>query len=297
MPVDLDRLRVFHAVARAGSLTHAGEELGLSQPAVSRQISALEDELKTPLFIRHARGLIRTEQGERLFQTTTRIFEELSAVEEDLLNSREDPRGELRVTATVGIGTYWLTPRLRHFAKAYPDIKVHLLLHDGELDLSHREADVALRMRQPVQADLVQRKLFDVVYHVYASQEYIARKGKPVDIGDIDGHDIIIYGEAPPEIAQVNWLSEVGRKPGNPREASLYVNNIIAMSKAIESGIGIGALPDYIAFGNPQLIRILEQTPGPKYEVHLCYPETLRGAKRVAVFRDFMVSQAREWQF
>ena len=187
MPVDLDRLRVFHAVARAGSLTHAGEELGLSQPAVSRQISALEDELKTPLFIRHARGLIRTEQGERLFQTTTRIFEELSAVEEDLLNSREDPRGELRVTATVGIGTYWLTPRLRHFAKAYPDIKVHLLLHDGELDLSHREADVALRMRQPVQADLVQRKLFDVVYHVYASQEYIARKGKPVDIGDIDG--------------------------------------------------------------------------------------------------------------
>lgn len=295
--MDLDRLRVFHAVAKAGSLTHAGEELGLSQPAVSRQISALEDEVKTSLFIRHARGLVRTEQGERLFRTTTRIFQELTEVEEDLLNSREDPRGELRVTATVGIGTFWLTPRLRLFAEAYPDIKVHLLLHDGELDLSHREADIALRMRQPVQGDLVQRKLFDVVYHVYATEEYMARKGRPSDIGSIDGHDIIIYGDAPPEIAKVNWLSEVGRKSGSPREAALYVNNIIAMSKAIESGIGIGALPDYITHGNTKLIRILEETPGPKYEVHLCYPETLRGAKRIMVFRDFMVSQAREWQF
>lgn len=297
MPVDLDRLRVFHAVARAGNLTHAGEELGLSQPAVSRQISALEEELRTPLFIRHARGLNRTEQGERLYAATTRIFEELNAVEEDLLNSRETARGELRVTATVGIGTYWLTPRLRLFAKTYPEIKLHLLLHDGELDLSHREADIALRMRQPVQADLVQRKLFDVGYHVYASQEYLSRKGKPADIGAIDGHEIIIYGDAPPEIAQINWLSEVGRKPGDPRTATLYVNNIIAMSKAIESGIGIGALPDYIAHGNPGLVRILEETRGPKYEVYLCYPETMRGSKRVAAFRDFMVTQAREWQF
>jgi DNA-binding transcriptional LysR family regulator len=297
MPVDLDRLRVFHAVARAGSLTHAGEELGLSQPAVSRQISALEEELKTPLFVRHARGLVRTEQGERLFQGTTRIFEELKSVEEDLLNSRETPRGELRVTATVGIGTYWLAPRLRQFGEAFPDIRLHLLLHDGELDLSHREADIALRMRQPVQSDLVQRKLFDVGYHVYASSAYLARKGAPRSIAEIDNHDIIIYGDAPPEISKINWLSEVGRKTGTPREAALYVNNIIAMSKAIESGIGIGALPDYMAHGNPKLVRILEETPGPTYEVYLCYPETLRGAKRLAVFRDFLVSQAREWKF
>jgi len=163
--------------------------------------------------------------------------------------------------------------------------------------MSHREADIALRMRQPVQADLVQRKLFDVGYHVYASQEYLSRKGKPADIGAIDGHEIIIYGDAPPEIAQINWLSEVGRKPGDPRTATLYVNNIIAMSKAIESGIGIGALPDYIAHGNPGLVRILEETRGPKYEVYLCYPETMRVSKLEAAFADFMVTQAREWQF
>jgi DNA-binding transcriptional LysR family regulator len=297
MAIDLDRLRIFHAVATAGSLTHAGEQLDLSQSAVSRQISALEDELKVPLFTRHARGLIRTEQGERLYTTTTKIFEQLQSVEEELLNSRETPRGELRVTATVGIGTYWLTPRLRQFNQLFPEIRMHLLLHDGELDLNHREADIALRMRQPIQGDLVQRKLFDVSYHVYAAREYIARRSAPCSINDLDGHEIIVYGDAPPELSKVNWLSEVGRKAGHARDAALYVNNIIAMGKAIEQGIGLGALPDYFTHGNDKLIRVLEETPGPNYEVYLCYPENLRGSKRVAVFRDFLVSQAREWKF
>ncbi len=297
MAMDLDRLRVFHVVATAGSLTHAGEELGLSQSAVSRQISALEDELKIPLFTRHARGLIRTEQGERLFQATTKIFEQLQAVEEDLVNSREVPRGELRVTATIGIGTYWLTPRLREFNLLHPDIQLHLLLHDGELDLNHREADIALRMRQPVQGDLIQRKLFDVAYHIYATPDYIARKSAPASINDLDCHDIIVYGDAPAELSKINWLSEVGRKPGHARSAALYVNNIIAMGKAIEQGIGLGALPDYFTHKNERLVRVLEETPGPNYEVYLCYPENLRGSKRVAVFRDFLVSQAREWPF
>jgi DNA-binding transcriptional LysR family regulator len=288
---------VFHAVAKAGSLTHAGEELGLSQSAVSRQISALEDELKVPLFTRHARGLICTEQGERLYCTTQQVFEKLDLVEEELLNSRETPRGELRITATMGIGTYWLTPRLRQFTALYPDVRLHLILADGELDLSHREADVALRMRQPVQGDLIQRKLFDVGYHIYATQDYLKRKGEPSCITELDQHDIIVYGDAPPELDQVNWLSEIGRKNGNPRPAALYVNNIIAMGKAIEQGMGLGALPDYFAHGNDRLVPVLPQTPGPNYEVYLCFPETLRGSKRVAVFRDFLVSQAREWQF
>jgi DNA-binding transcriptional LysR family regulator len=297
MAMDLDRLRVFHAVATAGSLTHAGEELDLSQSAVSRQISALEDELKVPLFSRHARGLVLTEQGARLFESTKHVFAHLERVEEELLDSREAPRGDLRVTATVGIGTFWLTPRLRKFVDLQPDVHVRLILHDGELDLVQREADVALRMRQPVQSDLIQRKLFDVTYHIYASPEYIARKGEPAVVDDLDRHDIIIYGDSPAELTKVNWLAEVGRKAGSPRQPILCVNNIIAMGKAIELGIGLGALPDYFAHANPNLVRVACETAGPCYEVYLCYPESLRGSKRVAVFRDFLVSQAREWAF
>lgn len=297
MTMDLDRLRVFHAVAAAGSLTHAGEQLDLSQSAVSRQISALEEDLKVQLFSRHARGLILTEQGERLYATTKQVFEQLQRTTEDLLESREEPRGDLRVTATVGIGSYWLAPRLRLFTDLYPDIRIHLILDDGELDLVHRQADVALRMRQPVQSDLIQRKLFDVRYHVYGAPDYIARKRQPTCIDDLDRHHVIVYGEAPPELSKVNWLAEVGRKPGDPRPAALYVNNIIAMGKAIEMGIGIGALPDYFAHQNDKLVRLMCETPGPNYEVYLCYPEAMRGSKRIAVFRDFLVSQARDWAF
>jgi DNA-binding transcriptional LysR family regulator len=295
--MDLDRLRVFHAVATAGSLTHAGEQLDLSQSAVSRQISALEEELKVPLFSRHARGLNLTEQGARLFETTKQIFEKLQCVEEELLDSRETPQGDLRVTATVGIGTYWLAPRLKKFTDLYPDMRVHLLVQDGELDLNQREADIALRMRQPVQNDLVQKKLFDVVYHIYGSPDYLARKQRPASVPDLDHHDVIVYGDAPPELTKVNWLADVGRKPGHPRPAKMCVNNIIAMGKAVESGIGLGALPDYFAHGNDKLVRVLPETLGPNYEVYLCYPETLRGSKRVAVFRDYLVSQARDWTF
>src|SRR6185436_3622593 len=192
--MDLDKLRVFHAVAHAGSFTHAGEQLALSQSAVSRQIGALEDDLRVPLFTRHARGLILTEQGELLFRTTQTIFEHLSNVEEALLDSREVPRGDLRVTATTGIGTYWLAPRLHKFIARHPDVNIRLIIADGELDLAGRQADVALRMRAPVQSDLIQRKLFDIGYHVYASQDYLKRRGQPRSVTDLDNHAVIIYG-------------------------------------------------------------------------------------------------------
>jgi DNA-binding transcriptional LysR family regulator len=295
--MDLDKLRVFHAVAHAGSFTHAGEQLALSQSAVSRQISALEDDLRVPLFTRHARGLILTEQGELLFRTTQTVFEHLSTVEEALLDSREIPRGDLRVTATTGIGVYWLAPRLHKFIARHPDVNIRLIIDDGELDLTQRQADVALRMRLPVQSDLIQRKLFDIRYHVYGSQAYIERRGQPRTVSDLDSHSVIIYGDAPPELRNINWLAEVGRKVGEPRKPILCVNNIIGMGTAIETGVGLGALPDYFTAGRSQFLRVMGETPGPSFEVHLCYPESLKGTKRVAVFRDFLVDESRNWSF
>ena len=153
--MDWDKLRIFHAVADAGSFTHAGHDLGLSQSAVSRQISALEDALNVPLFHRHARGLILTEQGEMLYRTAHEVFTKLTAAQTRLMDSKEKPSGELRITTTVGLGSVWLTPRLREFSEIYPQINVTLLLDDLELDLSMREADVAIRLRRPTQPDLI----------------------------------------------------------------------------------------------------------------------------------------------
>jgi len=177
--MDWDKLKVFHVVADAGSFTHAGEQLGLSQSAVSRQISALEQELKVPLFHRHARGLILTEQGELLFRTAHEVFMKLEAMRTMLSDSREKPNGELKITTAVGLGSYWLSPRLGEFLDLYPGIRIQLLLSDEELDLSMREADVAIRLWQPVQPDLIQRKLFTVHFHAYATTDYLKRHGHP----------------------------------------------------------------------------------------------------------------------
>src|SRR6202042_908259 len=125
--MDWDKLKVFHAAAEAGSFTHAGEQLGLSQSAVSRQVSALEQELSVSLFHRHARGLILTEQGELLYRTAHEVFMKLEAARAKLTDSRERPHGDLKITTTVGIGVHWLTPRLGEFVDLFPNIRITLL--------------------------------------------------------------------------------------------------------------------------------------------------------------------------
>src|SRR6266571_241694 len=206
--MDWDKLKVFHAAAEAGSFTHAGEQLGLSQSAVSRQVSALEQELNAPLFHRHARGLILTEQGELLYRTAHEVFMKLEAARAKLTDSRERPHGDLKVTTTVGIGVHWLTPRLGEFVDLYPDIRILLITTDEELDLAMREADVAIRLRQPVQPDLIQRKLFSMHFHAYASPEYLKRAGTPHSPEDLDNHRILtIGGDAPRHLRPTLWLA------------------------------------------------------------------------------------------
>jgi DNA-binding transcriptional LysR family regulator len=293
--MDWDKLRVFHAVAEAGSFTHAGEALNLSQSAVSRQISALEESLSVPLFHRHARGLILTEQGELLFRTAREVFAKLAMTEAMLSESKDRPKGPLKVTTTVSFGSAWLTPRIREFMDLYPEIQVSLVVDDTELDLSMREADVAIRMSPPRQPDLVQRHLMTVHYHVYASSEYLKRFGTPQKPEDLDKHRIIIYGQdARPPVRNVNWLWEAGARPGHERKPIFMVNNVNAILRAVESGLGIASLPNFMAQETADLIRILPELTGPEVEAYFVYPEELRSSKRIAVFRDFLLRKVAE---
>jgi DNA-binding transcriptional LysR family regulator len=295
--MDWDKLRVFHAVASAGSFTHAGNTLGLSQSAVSRQIGALEEELDVMLFQRHARGLHLTEQGELLFRTTRNVFGMLDDARVALMESKDKPRGELKVTASVGITVKWLMPRLPEFYDEFPDISVNVIVADHELDLAGREADVAIRMRAPVQSDLIQRRLFNVRYGVFAAENYLEKKGEPKTLDELDCHRLITYGElAAPEIRGVNWLIENARR-GHPRAPALAVNNIQAMAVAIDGGLGLGLLPKYYAADMPRLRHVLPDAPTPHFEAHLVYAETLRNSKRVAVFRDFLYRHAKDWEW
>jgi len=263
MSMDWDKLKVFHAAAAAGSFTHAGEQLGMSQSAVSRQVSALEQELSVALFHRHARGLILTEQGELLHRTAHEVFMKLESVRTNLTDSRERPNGELKVTTTPGIGVHWLTPRLGEFLDLYPDIRITLITTEEELDLAMREADVAIRLRLPVQPDLIQRKLFSMHFHVCASPEYLKRFGTPRSFEELDKHRIVVLG----------------------------------VLRACQRGIGIAMLPDYLVEENGGLVHLFGDTSEIAYDAYFVYPEELKSVARVQVFRDFLVAKAQRWHF
>ena len=296
--MDWDKLRVFHAVAEAGSFTHAGETLNLSQSAVSRQISALEESLNVPLFHRHARGLILTEQGELLYRTAREVFAKLSMTEAMLSESREHPKGPLKVTTTVAFGSTWLTPRLEEFLKLYPDIQLTLLLDDTELDLGMREADIAIRMSLPRQPDLIQRHLMTIRFHIYAHRSYLERKGTPETPADLGRHDIIAYpAEARSPVPNINWLLEAGDPPPGGHAAAMRVNNVYAIGQAVGGGLGMASLPDYMVHGNPDMVRVLPELNGPKVETYFVYAEEQRNSARIAVFRDFLLEKVAGTRF
>jgi DNA-binding transcriptional LysR family regulator len=295
--MDWDKLKVFHAAAEAGSFTHAGEHLGLSQSAVSRQVSALEQELAVSLFHRHARGLILTEQGDLLYRTAHEVFMKLEAARAKLTDSRERPNGILKVTTTPGIGVNWLTPRLGEFIELYPDVRLTLIVTDEELDLSMREADVAIRLGQPQHPDLIQRKLFSVRFHAYASPEYLKREGSPRSVDELDNHCILLLGgSVPMHLQNRNWLINVGREGKAPRTPLLTINNVLGVLRAAQEGFGIAMLPDYLV-ENSGLAQLFADADSIALDAFFLYPEELKSVARVQVFRDFLVAKAQRWNY
>ncbi len=298
MPLDWDKLRIFHAAAEAGSFTHAAERLHLSQSAISRQVSALEQDLSTKLFHRHARGLILTEQGELLYRTAHDVLMKLETVKMQLTDTSETPTGRLRITTTVGLGQGWLTDKVQEFLTLYPDMQVQLILDNEELDVNMRHADCAIRLRQPQQSDLIQRKLFTVHMHVYAAPSYISRYGEPQTIEELDHHRIITFGEpAPAYLLDVNWLERAGRPYDEPRIPVLQINSLTSIKRAALLGIGIAMLPDYIVGRDPGLVQLVTNADVPSFDTYFCYPDEIKNAAKLKAFRDFIVSKARNWKF
>lgn len=286
--MDWDKLRIFHAVADAGSLTHAGDTLHLSQSAVSRQIRALEDSLNATLFHRHARGLILTEQGELLFDATSAMSKRLDAAEARIRDSEEEVFGELRVTTTTGFGSLWLAPRLPHLYDKFPELKIDLMLEERVLDLPMREADVAIRMKEPSQADLIRRKLMTVRMRLYATPEYLAQDGAPNTIDDLRNHRLICQNV---QTTQVSAGAQLVKELLTHEPSTLTVNNYFGVLQAVRSGLGVGVLPSYVIEDIPSVQRVLPDVESAEIPVFLAYPEELRQSKRIAAFRDFVTEE------
>ncbi len=296
--MDWDKLRIFHAAAEAGSFTHAGDALNLSQSAVSRQVAGLERDLKQSLFHRHARGLVLTEQGEILYNTVAEVMNKLQTAEMLLADTATKPTGELRITAPLGLGTVWVTQQIGEFQDLYPDVAVELILNDEHIDIAMRAADVAIWTGEPEQPDLIRRRLFGVKVRIYASTGYIRKFGAPNSLEDLDRHRFVSYSGRPAAHLQpILWLESAGLGEGENRVPSFRVNSVVALKYAIQSGVGIGMLPDYMTEEESDLVPLLEHVDGPSMEVLFVYPEELKSSKKVHVLRDFLVSKSRRWKY
>lgn len=295
--LDWDKLKTFHAAAETGSLTAAADRLSISQSAVSRQITALEESLDTPLFHRHARGLTLTEQGRILFLAAREIAHRTALAQATVLNSRNKPQGKLRVSTPISLGANWLTSVLPEFMAAYPEIEVEIILEDDEHDLSSFDVDCALRPWPSTHGDVIERKLGTISQSLYASDSYLAKHGAPTSIEDLDNHAIVAFGALmPTRLHSANWVLKAGREKHNPRKPALSVSNLHGIMRAAEAGIGIVGLPDYMTTLSRRLVRILPTLRGDPFDVFFVYPTELRGSVKAKVFREFLMRVTKNWE-
>jgi len=296
--MDWDKLKIFHTVAEIGSFTKASTILNLSQSAISRQVQSLENDLKIHLFERHARGLVLTDNGEYLYKTAHEVISKLKDIETTLGDEKDKLHGKLTITTVVSFGTTWLTPRIQEFMRMHPEIEIELIFDDKELDLSTRQADIGIFMRRPKQLNYIQRKLINLHYHIYASIKYLEKFGHPKNVRDLNKHKFITYGKgAPSPVFNPDWALKLGAKDNKKRKPIMKVNSVYGLLLAVQSGVGLAALPDYMTINIPSIVKILPDVEGPLTETHFVYPPSLKDSAKVKAFRNFLFSKISEWEF
>jgi len=233
--------------------------------------------------------LILTEQGELLFDATKSMSARLEAASARIRDSEEEVFGELRVTTTFGFGTLWLAPRLTKLFEQYPNLKIDLMLEERVLDLPMREADVAIRMKEPSQADLVRKRLMTVQMKLYASRKYLDLNGTPETAEDIKEHRLICQNQRSAQVGSASILvqSLLTHNPGS----LLTVNNYFGVLQGVLHDLGIGILPDYVTEDFPDLVEVFPNEENNGVPVYLAYPEELRHSQRVSAFRDFVQTE------
>ncbi|MEB3702574.1 LysR family transcriptional regulator [Candidatus Bealeia paramacronuclearis] len=287
--MDWDKLKVFFAVAEAGNFTKAAVKLSLSQSAISRQISSLEESLGAPLFYRHARGLFLTEQGEQLFKTAREVVVDLSMTEALITDKGDKIQGKLKITSSIGFGAIWLTPKIPEFLRRYPDLNLSFIFSDDVVDLSIHEADIALSSVFVPSESMYGRPFFKAPMGIYASREYLLAHGVPLKIEDLDQHQLVVFGDnSKIPSTDVNWLLSCGRAEGGTRVPYITINNLYGIGRAVEAGAGIACIPPYIASHCHGLIQVLPEVETPLVTFNFVCADILKGSPKIEALYQYL---------
>ncbi|WP_367187566.1 LysR family transcriptional regulator, partial [Phenylobacterium sp.] len=240
--LDWSSVRDFLAVAEAGSLSGAARRLGVSQPTLSRRIAALEESLHLELFRRSPTGLELTEAGEALLEPARQMERGAQAVEVTASGRDLELAGPVRITTTDGLAVEWLTPNLADLRDRYPRIDFEVIIRLNAVDLLRREADIAIRMGRPRQADLTARRVGELALGLYASRAYLERFGVPEDTDALAGHRSVGFDEGD---LYGGTGGVVDRLSGEATPA-YRCNTLAGQLAAIRAGFGIGGQSCFI---------------------------------------------------
>lgn len=282
-------IRLFLAILDQGSLIGAAEHLGLTQPTVGRRLSAMESRFGTPMFVRAGRRMQLTDAGKAILDSARRMEIEMLAIERNLEAQSTALCGEVTISATEGTGTEWLTPVLLDFHREYPEILLNVQIESRAVDLIHREADIALRLGQPVQPELIARRLVTVGFGLYASQAYLDSAPPLRSLEDLSAHQRVglrTPGNREQLFESVNAATAL---PGNYTYVS---NSPTAQLVAVQAGFGIAVLSHRWASMAGKLIRVLPDYTAAAIDLWLVTHEELRHSARIRTTFDFIAERA-----
>lgn len=271
-----DDLRFLVAVCRAGTLTAAARSLGCSQPTVSRRIAALARRHGTSLFEISAGRFVPTAACRLLAERAERLEREITALTTEADHLGDRPEGSVRLTAPEGFGLAVLAPRLDAFRREHPAIDLLLVAEAQIVDLSRREADLALRFVRPTQRELVIRRLGTVPFGLYASAQHVDERHR----ADGTPRDLVALHESMDGGPEAAWV----RSELPDARIRVRVRSTLAVRAAVLAGAGAGILPDYLAAdAGLRLVR-----PAVKRDVFLVYHRALRTSARIRVVGRFV---------
>jgi len=281
--MDWNGVRDFLAIVEAGSLSRAAVGLRVSQPTLSRRLTALEQQLGAKLLIRGPRHLELTDAGKRILDQARRMDREAKAIPDRARDAAATLSGTVRISATEAFGTLWLVPQLAGFTALYPDVCVELIADNQLTDLLGRDADIAVRLVRPTQKDLIARRVGTLRIGMYAAEQYVERHGNPRRKDELAAHRVISIAGRRQFAAEIDGI--VGTDG-----TVLRVRNVQAVLGAVEAGIGLGPVFNYLGEERADLVRVLADEPVVEMEMWLTAPPDLNDVARVRLLYDYLVA-------
>jgi molybdate transport repressor ModE-like protein len=284
--VDWDGFRVLLAVVEQGSFSAAARQVGLSQPTVGRYVASLEASLGVRLVVRRKRGIALTPAGERMIEDVRRMAHAADAASQHGAQDVVEVAGVVRISCSETLGTLWLTHRIRPLMERHPLLRIELVIDNTIVDLSKRDADIALRLARPKQPGLVARRYGTLGFGLFASPSYLEVHGTPRRLQDLAKHQLISASARGPTPPFVQWLERVVPK----ERFVIRANSLLAQQEAARAGWGIVLAPSHLMAGDPKLRRVLPRATPPGLDLWLVTHEDVRKSARISVVLEALSS-------